>query len=286
MIGPRRAKTTCGLALAAAMLVLPAMAEPIPKHVFRVCQDPNNLPFSNLAGEGYENKIAEVFARDLDLPLEYFSFPQRLAFVRNTLRYKLPGSDYRCDIMIGVPAGYDQVSATKPYYRSTYAMVFPKHHGLDGVHSTADLLKLDPARLKALKIGLFDRSPVSQWLVRHDLVDQGVPYLQMNPSPDSPSAPIAEDLASGKLDLAILWGPLAAYMAHSIHGQEMVVVPMQSEPGVVFDYAMAMGVRYGEPEWKAQVQGLIDKHQGDIRAILKTYGVPMLPIQPAAGAGR
>jgi len=278
---PRRSKALIFLVAGLAALSPLALAAPVEKHAFRVCQDPNNLPFSNTAGEGYENKIAEVFARDLKLPLEYYSFPQRLAFVRNTLRYKLPGEDYRCDVMIGVPAGYDQVSATKPYYRSTYALIFPKHHGLDGVRSEGDFLKLGPEKLKALKIGLFDRSPASQWLVRHDLVDQGEPYLQMNPNSDeSPATPIARDLEAGKIDAAILWGPQAAYMAKTIRSKDMVVVPMQSEPGVVFDYAMAMGVRYGEPDWKSEIQGLIDRHQGEINAILRSYGVPMLPLQP------
>ena len=97
-------------------LAAPASAQEAPasRKAFRVCQDPNNLPFSSTKAAGFENKIAELFAKDLNLPVEYFSFPQRLAFVRNTLRYKLPGEDYRCDIIMGVPAGYDQVSATKP----------------------------------------------------------------------------------------------------------------------------------------------------------------------------
>lgn len=94
-----------------------AQDEPAPRKAFRVCQDPNNLPFSNVKGEGIENKIAEVFGKALGLPVTYYSFPQRLAFIRNTLRYKLPGQDYPCDIVMGVPAGYDQVSVTKPYYR-------------------------------------------------------------------------------------------------------------------------------------------------------------------------
>ena len=100
-----------------------AQDTPAPRTALRVCQDPNNLPFSNLKGEGIENKIAELFGKSLGLPVTYYSFPQRLGFIRNTLRFKLPGKDYPCDIVIGVPAGYDQVSVTKPYYRSTYALV-------------------------------------------------------------------------------------------------------------------------------------------------------------------
>jgi hypothetical protein len=105
---------------------------PEERKALRVCQDPNNLPFSNERGEGIENKLAELFGKALGLPVTYYSFPQRLAFIRNTLRYKLPGEDYRCDIVMGVPAGYDQVSVTKPYYRSTYALVYAQDRRLDG----------------------------------------------------------------------------------------------------------------------------------------------------------
>jgi len=263
-----------------------AFAAEAPRTAFRVCQDPKNLPFSNLEGEGYENLIAELFAKDLGLKLDYYSFPQRLAFVRNTLRYKLPGEDYRCDVMIGAPADFDQVSTTRPYYRSTYALVFAKGRGLDAVHSGEDFLKLGPERLAALKIGVFDLSPASQWLARHNLVNQGVPYQQMNPNPDeSPHDAVQRDLASGKLDAAILWGPIAGHVAKNIREREMVVVPLPSEPGVRFDYDMAMGVRYGEPEWKAQIQALIDRRKPEIDAILRAYGVPLLEPRPAPAAG-
>ena len=140
------------------------------RKAFRVCQDPNNLPFSNISGQGIENRIAEVFGKALNLPVTYYSFPQRLAFIRNTLRYKLPGADYPCDIVMGVPLGYDQVSVTKPYYRSTYALVFPKGKGMDQVTSIDEFLKLDPARLRALRIGIYDRSPASSWLAKHELL--------------------------------------------------------------------------------------------------------------------
>lgn len=275
-----------GIALAAIIGAPPALAADAPaRAAFKVCQDPNNLPFSNQSNDGYENKIAQLFAADLKLPLEYFSFPNRLAFVRNTLRYRLPGEAYRCDVIIGVPAEFDQVSATRPYYRSTYALVFAKGHGLDTVRSAADFLSLGPERLSKLRIGVVDQSPASLWLVRHNLVDQGVPYLGMTPDTDhSPTYPVQRDLAAGKLDAAILWGPIAGYAAKA--HPDLVVVPLESEPGVRLDYAMAMGVRYGEPEWKATVQGLIDRHQAEIEAILRDYSVPLLAAQAMPPAGR
>lgn len=275
-----RAWLRAGLAISALpALISVAMAQdkPAERQALRVCQDPNNLPFSNIKGEGIENKIAELFGKALGLPVTYYSFPQRLAFIRNTLKFKLPGEDYPCDIVISVPAGYDQVSATKPYYHSTYALVFPKGKGMDQVASAEDFLKLDAAKLSTLRIGIYDRSPASDWLNKHKLVDQGVPYKIMNADPDQyPGEIIEKDLATGKLDVAIVWGPIAAYFAQRVKTPALAVVPMKSEPGVKFDYQMAMGVRYGEREWKQQIEGLIESKRPEIQAILKEYGVPIV----------
>ena len=250
---------------------------PQPRKELRVCQDPNNLPFSNTRGEGIENRIAEVFGNALGLPVTYYSFPQRLAFIRNTLRYKLPGQDYPCDIVMGVPVGYDQVSVTKPYYRSTYALVFPQGQGLDQVRTAADFLALDRTKLAKMRIGVYDRSPASEWLSKHGLVDSGVPYHIMNADPNQyPGEIIEKDLAGGKLDAAIVWGPIAGYFAKRVQAPKLSVVPLPSEPGVRFDFQMAMGVRYGEREWKQQVESLIDSQQAAITDILREYGVPLL----------
>jgi len=260
-----------------------AQDKPPERTALRVCQDPNNLPFSNTAGEGIENRIAEVFGKALGLPVTYYSFPQRLAFIRNTLRYKLPGEDYPCDIVMGVPVGFDQVSVTKPYYRSTYALVFAAGKGMDHVKSSADFLRLDKAKLDSLRIGIYDRSPASEWLSQHDLVERGVPYKMMNADPQQyPGEIIEKDLAAGKIDVAIVWGPIAGFFAKRVKSPVLTVVPMQSEPGVRFDYLMAMGVRYGEREWKRQVEALIDSHQAEIQAILKEFGVPLVDESYAA----
>jgi mxaJ protein len=247
------------------------------RKAFRVCQDPNNLPFSNTQGDGIENRIAEVFGKALGLPVTYYSFPQRLAFIRNTLRYKLPGEDYPCDIVMSVPVGFDQVSATKAYYRSTYALVFPKGKGLDEVKSSADFLALGKDRLSKLRIGIYDRSPASEWLSKHGLLESGVPYQIMNADPEQyPGDIIEKDLAAGKLDVAIVWGPIAGFFAKRIKTPALAVVPMKSEPGVRFDFQMAMGVRYGEREWKQQVETLLESKQAEIRAILEEFGVPLV----------
>jgi quinoprotein dehydrogenase-associated probable ABC transporter substrate-binding protein len=275
--------TPARLALTALLCAAPLLSaqaqqdsEPARK-ALRVCQDPNNLPFSNVKGEGIENRLAEVFGEALGLPVTYYSFPQRLAFVRNTLRFKLPGTDYPCDILMGVPVGFDQVSVTKPYYRSTYAMVIPRGQGMDEVKTGEDFLKLDPAKLATLRIGVYDRSPASVWLTKHQLVDRGVPYKIMDANPEQyPGEIIEKDLVAGKLDVAIVWGPIAGYFAQRIQQPKLMVVPLKSEPGVKFDFQMAMGVRYGEREWKQQVEALIDSQQPAIQAILKEFGVPLI----------
>jgi quinoprotein dehydrogenase-associated probable ABC transporter substrate-binding protein len=268
---------------------LAAADEASPRKAFRVCKDANNMPFSNGQGEGFEDKIAALFAAQLGLPVETYTFPQRLGFVRNTLRFKLPGADYPCDIVMGVPADFGQVLSTTPYYRSTYVLVLGAGKGLDGVNSEADFLALPKEKLAALKIGVFDRSPASAWLDRHQLVDSGVPYRIMNANPaDVPGEIIARDLASGAIDAAVVWGPIGGHFARRAQGGPLRVVPLASGPGVQFEYAMAMGVRFGEKAWKNQIEELIARNQNEIAAILRDYGVPLLaePAAPAAGGGQ
>jgi quinoprotein dehydrogenase-associated probable ABC transporter substrate-binding protein len=244
---------------------------------FRPCIDPANLPFANTKGEGFENRIAELFAGKLGLPVQAYAFPQRMGFIRNTLRYKLPGEEFRCDIVMSVPAGFDQAWTTTPYYRSTYVLVYPKGKGLDQVRSGNDLLALPPDRRSKLTIGIHDKSPASAWLVKHGLETQAKPYPMMSPDPDQyPGEILEKDLAQGKIDAAIVWGPVAGYYAKRVRNHEFVVIPLQSEPGVKFDYAIAMGVRYGEREWKETVEKLIAENQAAITGILREYGVPLL----------
>ena len=244
---------------------------------FRPCIDPSNLPFANIKGEGFENRIADLFAQQLGLPVKNYAFPQRMNFIRNTLRYKLPGEDFRCDIVMSVPAGYDQVSVTTPYYRSTYALVYPKGKGLDEVRTGADLVALPSDVRNKLKIGMYDKSPASAWVVKHGMEAQAKPYAMMSPDPEQyPGEIIEKDLAQGKIDVAIVWGPIAGYYAKRVRNVELAVIPLRSEPGVKFDYEIAMGVRYGEPEWKATVQKLIGDNQRAITAILREYNVPLV----------
>jgi ABC-type amino acid transport substrate-binding protein len=179
--------------------------------------------------------------------------------------------------MMGVPVGFDQVSGTKPYYRSTYALVYVKGRKLDQVASVQDLFKLDANTMKTLRIGVYDRSPASEGLAKHSLLEQGVPYRMLNARPDFyPGEILERDLVEEKIDAAIVWGPVAGFSATRVKPQELVVIPMKSEPGVKFDYQMAMGVRYGEPKWKAQMEQLIERNGSQIAAILHSFGVPLI----------
>ena len=253
-----------------------AHAEDMPK-AFRPCIDPSNLPFANTQGEGFENHIADLFAQKLGLPVQNYAFPQRMNFIRNTLRYRLPDQDFRCDIVMSVPAGYDQASATIPYYRSTYMLVYPKGKGLDQIKTGTDFLTLPPDARRKLTIGVYDRSPGSTWLVRHGFEPQTKPYPILSPDPEQyPGEIIEKDLAQGKIDAAIVWGPIAGYYAKRVHNVDLVLIPLKSEPGVKFDYEIAMGVRYGEREWKETVEKLITDNQAAITQILREYNVPMI----------
>ncbi len=244
---------------------------------FRPCIDPSNLPFANDKGEGFENRIADLFAKQLGLPVQSYSFPQRMNFIRNTLRYKLPGEDFRCDIVMSVPATYDQALPTAPYYHSTYALVYRKGQGLDAVRSGADLFALPQNVRDKLRIGIYDRSPAAIWLVRHGMEAQVKPFPMMSPNPEQyPGEIIEKDLAQGNIDAAVVWGPIAGYYAKRVRNVELAVIPLKSEPGVKFDYEIAMGVRQGEREWKATVDKLLVDNQAAIASILREYNVPLV----------
>ena len=274
------ARLLCGLLSVASLASQAAPTLANGHDSLRVCHDPNNMPFSNSRGEGLENKLAELMAQTWGVPLVYHAFPQRMGFIRNTLRFKLPGQDHPCDIVMGVPAGFEQVASTPAYYRSSYALVFPSAKGLSPVHGVDDFLKLGPDRLRQLKIGVYDRSPASDWLSRHGLEDAGVPYKLLNADPASyPGEIIERDLAQGQIDVAIVWGPMAAYFAKRVQSPALRVIPMRSEPGVTLEFDMAMGVRHGEPAWKAQVALFLKEQQAQIQAVLTSFDVPLLELQ-------
>ena len=245
----------------------------------RVCQDPNNLPNSNLKGEGFENKIAELLAGKLGVPLEYYSTPQRLGFVRNSLKFKLPGdAHYRCDVVIAAPVNSDQMATTKAYFRAGELLVFLPDGPLAGLKTAEDLLALPKERLAKLHIAVYDRDASgSQWLVHHGLEDQAVPARLMEARPDFHAGEIVERVFSHEVDAAIVWGPVAGYYARHTAGKSLVLLPLAAvDEGHPTAFSIGMGLRYGEPKWKATLQGLIDQNRNEIVAILKDFGIPLL----------
>ncbi|HEX4586153.1 MAG TPA: quinoprotein dehydrogenase-associated putative ABC transporter substrate-binding protein [Burkholderiaceae bacterium] len=272
------------IAAAALALVGGASADtpPAGDNVLRVCADPNNMPLSNRNGEGYENRIAELLARDLGgWKVEYTWFPQRMGFIRNTLRARDPDLDrFKCDLVIGVPVGYELTLTTPAYYHSTWAMVIPKGKGLDDIRTPDDLLKVDPAKLKKLRFGLVARTPPTDWLLKNNLFDQSEAIPPQSGDPEAyPGELIDKELAAGHIDVAFAWGPIAGYFAKHATPPGMLVAPFPPSRDIQFDFKIAMGVRFGEKAWRDRIAGLIARDQKEIDAILLSYGVPLLDDQ-------
>jgi quinoprotein dehydrogenase-associated probable ABC transporter substrate-binding protein len=250
--------------------------------VLRVCADPYNLPLSNDHGEGYENRIAAKLAHDLGRRVEYTFFPQRMGFVRNTLRKKDEVTQrYACDLIIGVPKGYELTATTRPYLHSTYAMVFRAQGELKLIESPDDLLKLPPAQRRALRVGIFARSPAADWLLRNELFDQAVFYAQQSGDPhENPAVIVERDLEAGKFDVAIVWGPVAGFLVRRHAGQgAWRAAAFKPDPRIKFDYEISMGVRFGEEAWKDTLDTWIAGHRREIDEILMSYQIPLIDDQ-------
>ncbi|MGD1877194.1 MAG: quinoprotein dehydrogenase-associated putative ABC transporter substrate-binding protein [Kiloniellaceae bacterium] len=262
-----------GLALAAGLLAgaaapgLAATGEVVDRSTLRVCADPGNLPYSNDKGEGFENKIAELLAGDLGVPLEYTWFPQTVGFVRMTLAAR------RCDLIIGVATTNELMQNTNPYYRSGYVIVHrPDLKLADG--------RLDDPVFKDLRLGIQPRTPVATLVARNGLLTQAKSYkLIVDTRLEKPTREMVEDVAKGEIDAALAWGPLAGYWVKE-RAPDLVVTPLAADPGHErLDYRISMGLRYNEPDWKHLLNGLLEKHEADIAKILASYGVPLLDDQ-------
>ena len=245
----------------------------------RVCADPADLPSSNDKGEGYENKIAAALAHDLGRHVEYTFFPQRIGFVRNTLRMKDEQTQqFKCDVIIGVPRGYELTATTQPYMHSTYALVFAARDDFNSLKNADDLLKLPPETLNKLRIGVFTRSPGVDWLLKHSLMEHAVPYShQTGDANESPGGVIGHELAARNIDAAIVWGPIAGMLlGQAPPGSHWSAVPFNPSSEFKFDYEISMGVRFGEKNWKDTLDRWISDHQREIDAILTSYRVPLI----------
>ena len=245
---------------------LGASAELVDPKVFRVCADPRNLPFSDEAGAGFENKLAEMFAQKLGEPTSYTYYPQVIGFVRNTL------NALRCDVVMGAAVGDDLIQTTNAYYHTTYALVFKPGEGLDGIDS------LEDPRLKNKHIGIVAGTPPATVLVQQGLMMLARPYaLTVDTRIDSPSQSMINDIATGQIDAGVLWGPIAGYYAQRVT-PHLFVAPLLKEQSRM-DFRIALGVRRSDQDWKRQLNRLIAENQPEINRILTEYGVPLLDEQ-------
>jgi quinoprotein dehydrogenase-associated probable ABC transporter substrate-binding protein len=239
--------------------------ELVDPNVFRACGDPRNLPFSNDKGEGFENKLAELFAAKLGKKLSYTYFPQATGFVRMTL------GSFRCDIIMGFPQGDDQAQVTVPYYRTTYALVFKRGSGLEDVTAISD------PKLKDKRIGIVAKTPPSTNMAINGLFTHAKSYpLFIDTRADSSAQAMMDDLARGDIDCGILWGPMAGYYASQAN-PPMVVVPLTKETtGPQMTYRIGMAVRAADQEWKRTLNRLITENQAEINRLLISYNIPIL----------
>lgn len=241
-----------------------------PPGVLRVCADPNNLPFSNRRLEGFENRIAALVARELNVKVEYTWRAQRRGFIRETLR---AGA---CDVIIGMPSSLELALTTAPYYRSTYAFVYRKDKGLN-------IRSFDDAALRDLRVGVqmvgddFANTPPAHALAGRHIIQNVKGYsVYGDYAEENPPARIVEAVARGEVDVAVAWGPLAGYFARR-QRVPLEVVPVSPQidlPYLPFVYDISMGVRRGDDAFREQLDEILSRKSPEIEAILDEYGVP------------
>ena len=267
----RRPSGIVGLICLLAVAGLPAgqpqaqTSDLVERSLLRVCADPANLPFSSEDRNGFENKIANLIADRLDVPVVYEWFPQATGFVRQTLASR------KCDIIMGYAQGHELVQNTNHYYRSSYVMLHLNNGKLD------DLTSLNDERLKNSRIGVTAGTPPATVLALNKLLGNVEPYLLMvDRRHESPAEQMVEDLESGKIDVALLWGPIGGNLAKNSKA-DITVVPLVNETkGPRMAFRITFGIRRGEIDWKRQLNDLIKQNQSEINKIMLDFGVPIL----------
>ncbi len=246
---------------------LGAAVELVDPKVFRVCADPRSLPFSNEAGEGFENKLAVLLAGKLGKTVAYTWFPRVTGFVRLTL------NAFKCDVIMGDVQGDDLVQTTNPYYRAFYTLAVRAGSGLEGVGA------IDDPRLRGKHIGLIAGTPPATILAQNGLMADARPFpLTVDTRYDAPSQEIIDQVAGGSLDAGLLWGPIAGYYAKQ-SATPLVVIPLLHEHAAPMEFRISMGVRRSDQEWKRTLNRLIAENQDEIDRILIDYGVPIVDAQ-------
>ena len=231
----------------------------------RVCADPANMPFSNDKGEGFENKLAELVGNVLKIPVSYTWFPQATGFIRNTLGAKT------CDLVIGYAQGDELVLNTNHYYTAAYVLVVRSDSPLASVES------LEDTRLQDKSIGVIAGTPPSTNLAIYGLMGKVRPFqLMVDRRFFSPAEDMISQVASGELDAGILWGPIGGYYAKTSKVPLKVIPLVKERQGPRLTYRITMGVRQSDANWKRDLNRIIAEHQGEIDAILTSYGVPVV----------
>lgn len=230
----------------------------------RVCADPSNLPFSNKAEEGLENRVIALLAKELGKEVRYTWFPQSVGFVRNTLRLR------QCDLISGITTTSEKVQNTNPYYHSAYAVV---HRA----SLNPPIESMSDERLKSLKLGVVAGTPPADILATSGLLGNLKPYhLVADTRRDSPAQDAIVDVVSGETDVAFLWGPIAGYFSQQ-QSEPLVVTPLLKEDSRTrMNYRVSMAVRFNETDWKRTVNAALANIQPQIDEILHEYGVPLL----------
>ncbi len=246
---------------------LGASVELVDPHAFRVCADPRSMPFSNEAHEGFEDKLAEMFAAKLDKPVSYVYYPRAIGFVRNTL------NAFKCDVVMGDAVGDDLVQTTNPYYHTAWVLLYRPGTGLDGVDHVGD------PRLQGKHVGVIAGTAPATLLVNNNLIGLAKSYpLAVDTRYDAPSKRMVDDLVAGTIDAALLWGPIGGYYAKHATSP-LTVVPLLKEHGPVLDFRIAMAVRHSDQNWKRTLNRLIAENRDAINKVLTDYGVPLLDEQ-------
>lgn len=275
-------KYLCAISVFFCFVSSASFAEPsYKKGTLKVCADPFMLPFSNSEGQGYENKIAELMADKLDMTLEYEFFPQRMGFIRNTLKNENTDGSFKCDLVVTVPEKFELAATTDAYYTTTYSLAYVKGRKLDGLTRPEDLTNMVKENDLNIKFGITDRGPQQLWVFYNKLMGYIKTYQgQPGDIKKHPGQVLMEDLIEGEIDATIVWGPTAAYYAkENVDKAEVVLLPLKNlkqNPEGRFEYSMAMAVRYGEKEWREKVNQTIKDNLDEIHAILTSYGVPLV----------